>query len=107
MGLDNPLHIAVLALVLVYVFRARRLPELAKALRAAMTGFGESLGDKSAPRSVIVQQGLGSAPTVESAPAVDDRASAYIIVGVVTAAPAPAQHVAPAEHVASAVGRPR
>jgi Sec-independent protein translocase protein TatA len=94
MGLDNPLHIAVLALVLVFVFRARRLPELGQALRAAMQGFTHSLrGEKPAhasekpPRQIVVEQ---HAP---SATAVGRQATAYILVPVAEPAPAHPDHV--------------
>jgi Sec-independent protein translocase protein TatA len=83
MGLDNPLHIAVLALVLLFAFRARRLPELGQALRAAVQGFTQSLrGEKvehpieKAPRPIIVEQ---RAP---SATAVEHQATTYILVPV-------------------------
>ena len=48
MGLDNPLHIAFLLIVLLLVFGARRLPEMGRSLGSGMRGFKESLsGDAS------------------------------------------------------------
>lgn len=87
MGLDNPLHIAVLVLVLVFVFRARRLPELAKALRAAVQGFTQSLRGEKAPRPIIVEQ---RPPT---ATAVENQATAYILLPVAETAPAHSDHL--------------
>jgi len=87
MGLDNPLHIAVLVLVLVFVFRARRPPELGKALRAALQGFTQSLRGEKVPRPIIAEQ---RAP---SATAVEHQATAYILVPVAEPAAAHSDHV--------------
>ena len=44
MGFDNPTHIAVLLIVLLLIFGAKRLPELGRSLGSGMRGFKESLG---------------------------------------------------------------
>jgi sec-independent protein translocase protein TatA len=44
MGLDNPLHIAFLAVVLLLVFGARRLPEIGRSLGSGMREFKQSIG---------------------------------------------------------------
>ncbi len=43
MGLENPLHIAVLALIVLLVFGARRLPELGRSLGSGIREFKGSL----------------------------------------------------------------
>jgi sec-independent protein translocase protein TatA len=43
MGLDNPIHIAFLLIVLLLVFGAKRLPEMGKSLGGGMRGFRDSL----------------------------------------------------------------
>lgn len=43
MGLDNPLHILLLLLVIALLFGAKRLPELGRSLGEGMRGFKESL----------------------------------------------------------------
>ena len=43
MGLDNPIHIAFLLILLLLVFGAKRLPEMGRSLGAGMRGFKESL----------------------------------------------------------------
>jgi sec-independent protein translocase protein TatA len=43
MGLDNPLHIAFLLVVLLLVFGAKRLPEMGKSLGTGMREFKASL----------------------------------------------------------------
>jgi sec-independent protein translocase protein TatA len=43
MGLDNPLHIAFLVVILLLVFGARRLPEIGRSLGSGMREFKDSL----------------------------------------------------------------
>jgi sec-independent protein translocase protein TatA len=50
-GLDNPLHIAILLIVLLVIFGAKRLPEMGRSLGAGLRGFKESVsGESSSPR---------------------------------------------------------
>lgn len=42
-GLDNPLHIAILLLVVLLLFGAKRLPEIGRSLGTGLRGFKESL----------------------------------------------------------------
>ena len=43
MGLDNPVHIALIALVLLLLFGAKRLPEIGKSLGGGIREFKGSL----------------------------------------------------------------
>ena len=43
LGLDNPIHIAFLLVLLLLVFGAKRLPEMGKSLGAGLRGFKESI----------------------------------------------------------------
>jgi sec-independent protein translocase protein TatA len=43
MGLENPLHIAFLLIVLLMVFGAKRLPEMGKSLGSGLRGFKDAL----------------------------------------------------------------
>lgn len=48
-GLDNPIHIAFLLLIVLLVFGAKRLPEMGRSLGAGLRGFKESVsGDAHA-----------------------------------------------------------
>jgi sec-independent protein translocase protein TatA len=47
MGLENPLHIAVLLVVLLLVFGARRLPELGRSLGSGMREFKDGITGSS------------------------------------------------------------
>ena len=49
MGLDNPLHVVILLVVLLLVFGAKRLPELGRSLGEGMRGFKDSISGP-APR---------------------------------------------------------
>jgi sec-independent protein translocase protein TatA len=53
MGLENPLHIAVLLIVLLLVFGARRLPEFGRSLGSGMREFKHGITGAStaAPES--------------------------------------------------------
>lgn len=48
-GLDNPLHLAILLLVLLLIFGAKRLPEMGRSLGAGMRGFKESISGEARP----------------------------------------------------------
>jgi sec-independent protein translocase protein TatA len=43
MGLDNPVHILILLIVVLLVFGAKRLPEIGRSLGEGMRGFKDSL----------------------------------------------------------------
>jgi sec-independent protein translocase protein TatA len=64
MGLDNPLHIAFLVVILLLVFGARRLPEIGRSLGSGMREFKDSItGDSKQP--TLTQ----AAPQPEATPA--------------------------------------
>ncbi len=72
MGLDNPLHIAFIVVVLLLVFGAKRIPEIGRSVGQGMMEFKDAVSG-------------GSKPTVT--PTAEQPAAA--------AAAAPAQPVAP------------
>ena len=47
MGLDNPLHIAFLVVILLLVFGAKRLPEIGRSLGSGMREFKDSVSGES------------------------------------------------------------
>lgn len=47
MGLDNPLHIAFLVVILLLVFGARRLPEIGRSLGGGMREFKDSISGEA------------------------------------------------------------
>jgi sec-independent protein translocase protein TatA len=48
MGLDNPLHIAFLVVILLLVFGARRLPEIGRSLGSGMREFKQAITGEAA-----------------------------------------------------------
>jgi sec-independent protein translocase protein TatA len=67
MGLDNPLHLAFLLMVVLLVFGAKRLPELGRSLGAGMRGFKESISGE-APTSAPALEQAPLHKAVEAAP---------------------------------------
>ncbi len=53
MGLDNPLHIAFLLILLLLVFGAKRLPEMGRSLGSGMRGFKDALGGEHPPLATL------------------------------------------------------
>lgn len=47
MGLDNPLHIAFLLVILLLVFGAKRLPEMGRSLGEGLRGFKDTMSGES------------------------------------------------------------
>jgi sec-independent protein translocase protein TatA len=75
MGLDNPIHIAFLLILLLLVFGAKRLPEMGRSLGDGMRGFKDALS------------GQGTQPPAELTPSPAAQATQ-------------ATHAAPARHAA-------
>jgi sec-independent protein translocase protein TatA len=59
MGLDNPIHIAFLLILLLLVFGAKRLPEMGRSLGDGMRGFKDAIsGEGAQPDTQPVQPAL-------------------------------------------------
>ena len=69
MGLDNPLHIAFLLVILLLVFGAKRLPEIGRSLGSGMREFKDSIGgeDKQQHQAPPAQAAL-TQPVPQQAP---------------------------------------
>jgi sec-independent protein translocase protein TatA len=91
MGLDNPLHIAFLVVILLLVFGAKRLPEIGRSLGSGMREFkssvtGEDNSHQTLPPAQQPQQHQQEPPPVTAAPPVPASAAAA------PPAPAPVEH---------------
>jgi sec-independent protein translocase protein TatA len=62
MGLDNPLHIAFLVVILLLVFGARRLPEIGRSLGSGMREFKDSISGESKQPAQPTPPALSQAP---------------------------------------------
>jgi sec-independent protein translocase protein TatA len=89
MGLDNPIHIAFLVVILLLLFGAKRLPEIGRSLGTGMREFKQSVtGDTPAQQASLTaappQQPPAQAPTAQA-----PVAQAPAVAAPVVAAPAP------------------
>jgi sec-independent protein translocase protein TatA len=83
MGLDNPIHIAFLLIVLLLVFGAKRLPEMGHSLGTGLRGFKDAIGGESnhAPPNIAKHAStpapvhVAEAPVPPLARVNDDRAA--------------------------------
>jgi sec-independent protein translocase protein TatA len=78
MGLDNPIHIAFLLIVLLMVFGAKRLPEMGRSLGSGMRGFRDSLSGE-APHTTLAATAPVHEPVATTAvaePAVEEPVAA-------------------------------
>lgn len=62
MGLDNPLHIAFLVVILLLLFGAKRLPEIGRQLGSGMREFKQSVTGQSEPEQPALAQGQPAQP---------------------------------------------
>jgi sec-independent protein translocase protein TatA len=68
MGLENPLHIAVLVVLVLLVFGAKRLPEIGRSLGTGMREFKQSVtGESASPTTTLPapQQQAPQAPVAQ------------------------------------------
>jgi sec-independent protein translocase protein TatA len=84
MGLDNPIHVVLLLVVLLLVFGAKRLPELGKSLGEGMRGFKDSVSGIS-----------GSTQTETITPAASTQPAPPPVAAPVVAEAAPVPPSAP------------
>ena len=79
MGLSNPVHIAIVLLVVVLLFGAKRLPELGRSLGEGMRGFKDSIQgtseDEQKPPALTEATRAEPAPPVAQAPAATQPAA--------------------------------
>ena len=52
MGLENPLHIAILVVLILLVFGAKRLPEIGRSLGSGMREFKDSISGASSQPTI-------------------------------------------------------
>ena len=90
MGLDNPIHIAFLLVLLLLVFGAKRLPEMGRSLGAGLRGFKESISGESTVVMHTEPARLAGAPEIAATAATPP---------VAEPAPVQAAHAQPAAQV--------
>lgn len=68
MGLDNPIHIAFLLILLLLVFGAKRLPEMGKSLGSGMRGFKDAISGEHHETPLIAHPATAPVAEVQSVP---------------------------------------
>jgi sec-independent protein translocase protein TatA len=69
MGLDNPLHIAFLVVILLLVFGAKRLPEIGRSLGSGMREFKDSVSGEAKKPALTETTTQQTAPPQQAAQA--------------------------------------
>ena len=69
MGLDNPLHIAFLVVILLLVFGAKRLPEIGRSLGSGMREFKQSVTGEASSHETPTHGALPAAEQQQAQPA--------------------------------------
>ncbi|HXN36900.1 MAG TPA: twin-arginine translocase TatA/TatE family subunit [Solirubrobacteraceae bacterium] len=85
MGLDNPLHIAFVVVILLLLFGAKRLPEIGRSLGSGMREFKEAVTGEAGAKGAA-RQALPQAPQQPETTAPEPAIAA---ASAPTAAPAP------------------
>jgi sec-independent protein translocase protein TatA len=92
MGLDNPLHIAFLVVILLLVFGAKRLPEIGRSLGSGMREFKDSISGESKPQQPALTQTAQQQPQqAQPAPEAQQAPQAPAQQAPQVPAPAPAE----------------
>ena len=67
LGLDNPIHILFLLILLLLVFGAKRLPEIGRSLGTGMRGFKETLSSEASNEARLpAHDQNGASPTAQA-----------------------------------------
>lgn len=66
MGLENPLHLMIILMVVLLVFGAKRLPEMGRSLGSGMRGFKEAIsGELTTDQAAVTDHpAVADHPTV-------------------------------------------
>jgi sec-independent protein translocase protein TatA len=79
LGLDNPLHIAIVLIVVLMVFGAKRLPEMGKSMGEGLRGFKSAVtGDSTADPAPAALTNAVPTPVIP-APVVAERIPALVV----------------------------
>ncbi len=75
LGLDNPIHLLFLGVLLLLVFGAKRLPEMGHSLGSGLRGFKDSLTSDGEPSSIAEHavHYTEDAPSEPVVPQTDER----------------------------------
>jgi TatA/E family protein of Tat protein translocase len=95
MGLDNPVHIAFLVVILLLLFGAKRLPEIGRQLGSGMREFKDSVTGSQQAQPAPQQAALPQPTQVAAQPAPAPAPPAAPVTAQPVSPPAPAAAPAP------------
>lgn len=78
MGLDNPLHIAFLVVLLLLIFGAKRLPEIGRSLGSGMREFKDSVSGASSQPTISQTTQQPQAPVAQAPTPVPEQQPAPV-----------------------------
>jgi sec-independent protein translocase protein TatA len=96
MGLDNPLHIAFLVVILLLIFGAKRLPEIGRSLGSGMREFKQSVTGEATTQNTALPAAQQPAPQMPAAQPPPAPAAQPVAAPVAQPAPAAPAQAAPA-----------
>jgi sec-independent protein translocase protein TatA len=67
MGLENPIHLMIVLVVVLMVFGAKRLPEMGRSLGDGMRGFKDALSGQSPSAQAMTAHGIAPATVITPA----------------------------------------
>ena len=67
LGLENPIHLAFLLVILLLVFGAKRLPEMGRSLGSGLRGFRDSISGEPNTPAELTADGERAASAPEQA----------------------------------------
>jgi len=79
MGLDNPLHIAFLVVLILLVFGAKRLPEIGRSLGSGMREFKDSISGESSQPTISQTAQQPAAPVAQAPAATPEQQPAPVV----------------------------
>jgi sec-independent protein translocase protein TatA len=75
LGLDNPIHLIFLLVLLLLVFGAKRLPEMGRSLGSGMRGFKDALSGESSQPAALEPPAAVAEPATVAVTASEPRSS--------------------------------
>lgn len=72
-GFENPFHLLIIAVVILMLFGAKRLPEMGRSLGSGLRGFKESINGESPTALTTTGTGTATAPAAVAVEATHDE----------------------------------
>jgi sec-independent protein translocase protein TatA len=73
MGLENPLHLMIVMVVVLLVFGAKRLPDMGRSMGEGMRGFKEAISGQTPPSTHLASVVADPQPVVQETRVTDSE----------------------------------